>query len=99
MRYDEDAPVPRIDSISVRGEVTVLFSKSMQTRAVLTQGEIYGPSQRLLTAENDHSVKGRSSPNFKNFTLLHNSTLVINGTVFPSVLVAIKPDDPDDICV
>lgn len=55
-RYDKDAPVPVIDSISTHGEVTVLFSKPMQTRAVLTQDEIYAPSKRLLLAEEDFSI-------------------------------------------
>lgn len=37
-------------------------------------------------------------PDSKNFTLLHNRTVWINETAFPSVMLSIEPDDPEDLC-
>ena len=36
-RFDKDPPLPRIESISMQGEVTIVFNKKMQAEAVLTE--------------------------------------------------------------
>lgn len=36
--------------------------------------------------------------NFTNFTSIHNNTVQINGTNYPSFSIAIRPEDPEDSC-
>ena len=41
---------------------------------------------------------GEPTKSFKNFTSIHNSSVRINGTDYPSISVAIQPIDPEDAC-
>ena len=41
---------------------------------------------------------GEASQNFRNFSLIHNETVRINGTVYPSLEVNLIPDNPEDPC-
>jgi hypothetical protein len=50
--------------------------------------------QRKLIGE----VLGQPTTTFTNFTLIHNNTVRINGTNYPSLSVAMQPIDPEDAC-
>ena len=97
-RFDKDPPLPRIESISVQGAVTIVFNKEMQAEAVLAERDfdVERSAGRVL-ARDAIQVEGHPTADFKNFTRLHNDRLWINGTLYPSVSISIEPDDPEDI--
>jgi len=96
-RYDKNPPVPYIFKISRYGEVKIRFTAEMEPKALLKETEIYSPG-RLLNGIALGDVFGLSTSTFTNFTLIHNSTVQINGTTYPSLSVAIRPLDPEDTC-
>ena len=96
-RYDENPPLPYIYKISPYGEVTIKFNTTMEPKASLNATEMYSPRRRLQ--ENTiGEVVGQPTTTFTNFTSIHNSTVRINGTDYPSFRVAIQPIDPEDAC-
>ena len=70
----------------MQGEVTIVFNKKMQAEAVLTEKDFaVDRSAGRALAGDDLQVEGHPSADFKNFTRLHNDTLWINGTLYPSI--------------
>ena len=68
----------------------------MFPRAALNESEIEtGTSARLLQIE---SIQGLSSNDYRNFSKINNGTVVIDGEIKPSLLVEVKPADPDGLC-
>ena len=55
-------------------------------------------NQNISRPLKEESYLGNVSPNFKNFSLIHNETVLINGTVYPSLEVFIIPNEPEDPC-
>ena len=97
LRYDMNAPVPYIHSIDPYGEVKIRFNATMVPEAALNRTEIYNYSRKLKKINFDE-VLGVPTSSFKNFSLIHNSTVRINGTDYPSLSVSIKPLNPEDSC-
>ena len=67
----------------------------MAPKYAMSQDDLYQNKSRPLEVER---YLGEASPNFKNFTLIHNETVRINGTVYPSLVVRLIPDEPEDPC-
>ena len=44
------------------------------------------------------AMTGEPNDEFNDFSLLHNSTVIINGTVYPSVLVILRPEEEESDC-
>ena len=87
LRYDIDAPVPYIHSVGFDGIVKIRFSEIMQPQASLLESETYDfeKSNKIRVLFDDqngqeYATVGRRSETFGNFTMLHNSTVRINGT-------------------
>ena len=82
--------------------VVVKFSQTMIPKYVLSDSESRKSPQRVLAdfsgEEEFTSVEGNARTEFEKFTPLHNKTGLLNGEVFPSVLLAVEPDDPEDLC-
>ena len=89
--------MPYIYKINRYGEVKIRFSAEMEPKASLKETEIYSP-ERLLKESAIGDVFGLPTSTFTNFTLIHNSTVRINGTTYPSLSVAIRPLDPEEAC-
>lgn len=85
--------MPYIYKISPYGEVSIKFSTKMEPNASLTATEIYS-SGRKLQKNATGEVLGQPTTAFTNFTSIHNTTVRINGTEYPSLSVAIQPIDP-----
>ena len=96
-RYDENPPVPYILKISPYGEVKIRFNTTMEPIASLNATEIYNPGRKLQEIVIGE-VLGQPTTTFTNFTSIHNGTVRINGTDYPSFSVAIQPNDPEDAC-
>ena len=100
LRYDMNAPMPYIYSIDPFGEVKIRFNATMVPEAALNKTEkIYTPGRRLkiINLDND-KVLGVPTSSFRNFSLIHNSTVRINGTDYPSLGISLKPFNPEDSC-
>ena len=97
LRYDMNAPVPYIHSIDPYGEVKIRFNSTMAPEAALNKTEIYTPGRRLKNIDFDE-VLGVPTSSFRNFSLIHNSTVRINGTDYPSLSISLKPFNPEDSC-
>ena len=44
------------------------------------------------------AMAGEPKAEFNDFNLLHNSTVIINETVYPSVLVTLRPEEEESDC-
>ena len=97
-RYDENPPVPYIYKISPFGEVKIRFSTPMEPKASLNETEAYPSTRNLQVNRMFGDVPGLPTPTFTNYTSIHNRTVRINGTIYPSFSVAIRPFDPEDPC-
>ena len=105
LRYDKNPPTPFIKSISEYGIVKVGFNETMQFKVALEESEL-NLSQRgerrlisgSITDELEGMVFGSSSQNFKNFSMINNSTILLDGQVLPSIQVSLVPADPETTC-
>ena len=97
LRYEMNAPVPYIHSIDPYGEVKIRFNATMVPEAALNKTEIYTPGRTLKKIDLDE-VLGVPSSSFRNFSLIHNSTVRINGTDYPSLSISLKPFNTEDSC-
>ena len=89
--------MPYIDSIDKNGLVLVKFNATMDIEAALNETELaLSQVKRLL--QTDSSTQGLRIPDPKNFTLINNGTIHINGTDYPSLDVQIRPFDSDSYC-
>jgi len=89
-RYDENPPVPYIYKISRYGEVIIRFNATMEPKASLKESEI-NSNERELKENRIGDVFGLPTQTFTNFTLIHNNTVRINGTNYPSLSVDVRP--------
>ena len=69
----------------------------MEPKALLYETEMHS-TERQLQKKTIGEVIGLPNQSSKNFTSIHNSTVRINGTNYPSLSVAIQPIDPEDAC-
>ena len=97
-RYDKNPPVPNIYKISHNGEVKIRFNTTMDPKASLNATEMYSPDRKLRENMILGDVSGLPTTTFKNFSSIHNKTVRINETNYPSFSVAIRPDDVEDPC-
>ena len=93
--FDNDGPIAYIDHIDVIGKVHIKFNSTMVPKYAISKDDLYQNKSRILEVE---SYLGEASRNFKNFSLIHNETVRINGTVYPILVVRLRPDEPEDPC-
>ena len=78
------------------GKVCLKFNSTMIPNFALTEEDLHKNSSRLLEVEIYQEGIARST--FKNFSNINNETVLINDTVYPSLEVRLKPDEPEDPC-
>ena len=70
----------------------------MYPEASLNETEIGSQKRRLKETNGVYEVHGEPISNYRNYSLIHNSKVRINGEDFPSLSVAVEPFDTENSC-
>ena len=72
----------------------------MQLSAALHEKEVYQPRKagRILSAVDLGEIKGKRTQNFKNYSMIHASDVIIDGEEHQGIDVTLIPDDPENSC-
>jgi hypothetical protein len=70
----------------------------MYPEASLNETEIGSQKRRLKETNGVYEVHGEPISNYKNYSLIHNSTIRIDGKDIPSFSVSVEPFDAENSC-
>ena len=90
--YDPNPPSPSISKITRYGEVTIKFNTTLvQYNDYDVENNSTYASNRMFFGRDEDSTYGQPIIGFANYTLIHNSTVMLDGRVYPAMEVLLKP--------
>ena len=89
-----------MEEVNDVGKVVISFNSTMFTNAALNETEVGGTAKRFLNNgfEADEIVEGGRATSYKNFSMINNGTVLVDGELKPSLQVEMKPFDPENFC-